>query len=122
MPTVRPSPPPAPPPNQPQGAIKFASALAEAAAGTAAGAVTLQLPEQRLLSSVVAHRGPKSLTRAAADLDLVAAFSAALAGWCSALEGLLADSELAGKDAEDAGECCCCRGCCCCEGQAALGA
>lgn len=72
--------------------------------------MTLQLPEQRLLSSVVAHRGPKSLTRAAADLDLVAAFSAALAGWCSALEGLLADSELGGKDAEDAGECCCC--CC----------
>lgn len=88
----------------PQGATKFASSLAEAAAGAGGGA-ELALPEPKLLAAVVGHRGPKSLTRAAADPSLVAAFSAALEGWCSTVEGALAEGELEGKDAEDAGGC-----------------
>lgn len=88
-----------------QGATKFATSLAEAAAGTGGGA-ELALPEPKLLSAVVGHRGLKSLTRAAADPTLVAAFSAALEGWCAAVDGALAEGALEGKDAEDAGGCC----------------
>ncbi|KAL4452763.1 hypothetical protein ABPG75_008425, partial [Micractinium tetrahymenae] len=91
-----------------QGATKFVSVLAEATAsgGSTAAEDALPLPPPELLSSVVGHRGTaKSLTRAAADAELVARFSAVLAGWCGTIEAVLAEGEaaMAGKDAEDAG-------------------
>ena len=95
---------PPPPPTRPQGATKFASALGAAAAG-AAGDAALPLPDARYLGAVTGHRAgsTKSLTRAAADPELVAAFAAALAEWCAAVEGALCENEASGKDAEDAG-------------------
>lgn len=91
-----------------QGAAKFVSVLAEATAagGGTAAEDALPLPPAEMLSSVVGHRGTaKSLTRAAADTELVARFSALLAGWCDTLEAALAagGAAMAGKDAEDAG-------------------
>lgn len=87
-----------------QGATKFAAALGEAAAG-AGGGVELPLPEQQFLAAVVGHRAgsAKSLTKAAANPELVAAFEAALTGWCDSVEAALRSSTLEGKDGEDAG-------------------
>lgn len=89
-----------------QGATKFASALAEAAAGMGAG-VALPLPEQQYLAAVLGHHAgsTKSLTKAAANPELVAAFAAALAGWCDSVDAALRGGALEGKDAEDAGGC-----------------
>lgn len=91
-----------------QGATKFVSTLAEATASGAhvSGDAALGLPDPQLLATVLGHRGSsKSLTRAAANADLVARFSAVLAGWCGAVETALTEGEAAmgGKDAEDAG-------------------
>lgn len=89
-----------------QGANKFVLALAEAAASGDAGggAAELELPPAELLAGVVGHRGTaKSLTRAAADPELVARFTAVLSGWCGTVEAALAEGAAAGKDAEDAG-------------------
>ena len=67
--------------------------------------MALPLPEQQFLAAVVGHRAgsAKSLTKAAANPELVAAFEAALAGWCDRVDAALRDSTLEGKDAEDAG-------------------
>ena len=75
--------------------------------------VALPLPEQQYLAAVVGHRAgsTKSLTKAAANPELVAAFSAALAGWCDSVEAALREAALEGKDAEDAGGCWGCWGC-----------
>ena len=91
-------------PAGPQGATKFAAALGEAAAG-ADGGVALPLPEQQFLSAVVGHRpgSIKSLTKAAANPLLVAAFAAALSSWSDSVEAALREGVLEGKDAEDAG-------------------
>ena len=80
----------------------------------------LPLPEQRFLAAVVGHRGPKSLTRAVADQELVAALSTTLEGWCSAVEAALAEGRVAVLDRayaaaaqvrQGTGDC---RACACC--------
>jgi hypothetical protein len=96
----------------PQSASKFATLLEEAAAG-AGVTVALPLPEPRHLAAALGRGGSaKSLTRAAANPELVAHFAAALGGWCDALEGALNDgaAAAAGKGGEDAGELLCCWG------------
>ncbi len=67
--------------------------------------MALPLPEQQFLAAVVGHRAgsAKSLTKAAANPELVAAFAASLTGWCDSVEAALRAGTLEGKDAEDAG-------------------
>lgn len=65
----------------------------------------LPLPEPQYLAAVTGHRAgsTKSLSRAAADPELVPHFAAALTQWCATVEQALDTGEQGSKDAEDAG-------------------
>ncbi|KAI3432720.1 hypothetical protein D9Q98_004263 [Chlorella vulgaris] len=85
-----------------QGAAKLATTLSEAAAA-ADSQLALPLPEARLLAAAMggSRGGTKSLTKAAANEELVAEFAAVLAGWCVSLEGALKEGREGGEGVGD---------------------
>jgi hypothetical protein len=85
-----------------QGAAKLATTLSEAAAA-AESQLALPLPDARLLAAAMGggRGGTKSLTKAAANEELVAEFAAVLAGWCVSLEGALKEGREGGEAGGD---------------------